>query len=108
MAFKIINSSTLLLPEWKATLRELRLPERLLPRDVRTRWNSTFDMLDTAVKYRKAIDRMCSDKKNKLRSYELAKEEWEIARQLREVLKVRHPSLAPAQTVAKPTPTMLR
>ena len=94
-----------MLPEWKATLRELRIPERLLPRDVRTRWNSTYDMLDTAVRFRKAIDRMCGDKKNKLRSYELSKEEWEIARQLREILKVRHPMLAPTQIAAKPTPT---
>ena len=76
--------------------------------DNRTRWNSTYDMLDTAVRYRKAVDRLCSDKKNKLRSYELSKEEWEIARQLREILKVRVPNPAAAQTESKPTPTMLR
>ena len=39
---------------------------------------------------------------------DLSKEEWEIARQLREILKVRVPNPAAAQTQSKPTPTMLR
>ncbi|KIL60458.1 hypothetical protein M378DRAFT_45632, partial [Amanita muscaria Koide BX008] len=52
LAYKIVNSSTILLPAWKSTLRGLGLRERLMPCDVATRWNSTFDMLDFAIQYR--------------------------------------------------------
>ncbi|KAI0745592.1 hypothetical protein C8Q76DRAFT_598751, partial [Earliella scabrosa] len=62
LAFKIINSTTKLLPAWNAACAELGMKIRLLPRDVRTRWNSTYDMLETALKYRKVVDAMCADK----------------------------------------------
>ncbi|KAG1777141.1 hypothetical protein EV702DRAFT_970247 [Suillus placidus] len=58
LAYKMIHSMTLILPEWKLTLAELKLPERIMPRDVSTRWNSTFDMLLFAIEYRAAIDTM--------------------------------------------------
>ncbi|KAL1657551.1 hypothetical protein GGF50DRAFT_25191, partial [Schizophyllum commune] len=58
LAFKIINSSTILLPAWKEILTELGLRIKLLPRDVRTRWNSTYDMLVSALEHRDAIDKM--------------------------------------------------
>ncbi|TFK73076.1 hypothetical protein BDN72DRAFT_745039, partial [Pluteus cervinus] len=61
-AYKIVNSSTILLPAWYAILAELGLDRKLLPRDVRTRWNSTYDLLVVAIKYRKAVDKMTSDK----------------------------------------------
>ncbi|KAF8836547.1 hypothetical protein BDN67DRAFT_874121, partial [Paxillus ammoniavirescens] len=56
LAFKIIHSTTIILPEWKQTLGELKLPVQIMPRDVSTRWNSTFDMLEFALKYRQAVD----------------------------------------------------
>ncbi|KAF9018705.1 hypothetical protein BDZ89DRAFT_911387, partial [Hymenopellis radicata] len=56
LAFKIINSSTILLPAWKRLLREHKLVERLIPRDVKTRWNSTFDLIVFGLKYRPYID----------------------------------------------------
>ncbi|KAI0355815.1 hypothetical protein OH77DRAFT_1360058, partial [Trametes cingulata] len=62
VAFKIVNSTTLLLPAWRRTVEELKLPAKLIPRDVRTRWNSTYDMLDVSVKYRTAVDSLCADK----------------------------------------------
>ncbi|CDO72042.1 hypothetical protein BN946_scf184943.g77 [Trametes cinnabarina] len=65
-----------------------KLPEKLIPRDVRTRWNSTYEMLDVAVQYRKAVDVFCADKENKLRQYELTEQEWTIATQLRQPLRV--------------------
>ena len=60
----------------------------MMPRDVRTRWNSTFDMLDFAVEYRDALDAITGDRDMKLRQYELSEEDWNIATQLRDVLKV--------------------
>ena len=61
-----------------------------MPRDVTTRWNSTFDMVVFAIDYRKALDEISGDRELKLRKYELLPEEWEIAKQLRDVLKVRY------------------
>ncbi|KAI0693045.1 hypothetical protein C8T65DRAFT_539761, partial [Cerioporus squamosus] len=56
LAHKILNSSTVLLPAWHKVVEDLKLPPRVLPRDVRTRWNSTYTMLDVALKYRKAVN----------------------------------------------------
>ena len=60
----------------------------MMPRDVPTRWNSTYDMLDFSVEYREAIDAITGNQKMKLRQYELDEEAWEIATKLRDVLKV--------------------
>ena len=59
-----------------------------MPRDVPTRWNSTFDMLDFAVEHIAAINTITADRDMKLRKYELSEGDWDIARQLRDVLKV--------------------
>ncbi|KAF8867525.1 hypothetical protein BD779DRAFT_1464272 [Infundibulicybe gibba] len=45
-------------------------------------------MLEFAVKYKKAVDAISGDRTLKLRTYELSTEEWGIATQLRDVLKV--------------------
>lgn len=87
-AFAIKNSSTIILPKWFLVLGDLNLDSRMMPRDVRTRWNSTFDMLHFAVEYREALDAMTGDRDMKLRQYELSEEDWNIATQLRDVLKV--------------------
>lgn len=60
----------------------------MMPRDVTTRWNSTYDMLEFAIEYQDALDAITGDRAMKLRQYEMDKEEWEIARQLSEALKV--------------------
>ncbi|KAI4294053.1 hypothetical protein K525DRAFT_181111, partial [Schizophyllum commune Loenen D] len=49
LAFKVINSTTKLLPAWSACLKTYNQPETLIPRDVSTRWNSTNDMVDYCV-----------------------------------------------------------
>jgi hypothetical protein len=82
------DSTTIILPQWFMTLEELLLHQRMMPRDVTTRWNSTFDMLDFAVEYREALDSITGNQKMKLRQYELTEEDWEITTQLRDVLKV--------------------
>ena len=59
-----------------------------MPRDVATRWNSTFDMLNFAIDHITAINLITADRDMKLRQYELSEGDWTIARQLRDVLKV--------------------
>jgi hypothetical protein len=88
LSFKIVHSTTILLPTWKKLLAELKMTVSMLPRDVSTRWNSTFDMLDAAIEKRAAIDKITGDKENQLRDYELMEAEWKLLEELREVLSV--------------------
>ena len=88
LANAIKNSSTILLPQWNAKLEELGLNVCIMPRDVSTRWNSTFNMLDFAINYRTALDAMTSNRDLSLRKYELEDNEWAIAEHLRDMLKV--------------------
>jgi len=60
---------------------------RMMPRDVATRWNSTYNMLVFALEYREAIDNISGDRD--MRKYELSEGEWELVRQLCDVLGVR-------------------
>lgn len=59
-----------------------------MPRDVATRWNSTFDMLEYALNHRDALDVVTQRRDLGLRKFELTDIEWEVAEQLRDVLKV--------------------
>ena len=70
-------------------LKELGLHERLMPHDVATRWNSTFNMLDFAIQYRTAIVAMAEARGNNLRVLEVS-DEWKIAADLHGALKVTH------------------
>jgi hypothetical protein len=89
LAFSIINSSTLSLPAWKRCCKQLKIRSRLIPRDVITRWNSTYDMLVFCLKYKEPIDAITADKAVKLRRYELDATDWTIVEDLVSVLKVR-------------------
>jgi hypothetical protein len=60
----------------------------LIPRDVVTRWNSTYDMLRFVLTYRTAIDKITADKALKLRKYELDNDDWGIVEDLVCVLEV--------------------
>ena len=60
----------------------------MMPRDVSTRWNSTYDMLEFATEYRAALDIMTADCDMNLRKFELSKKEWGMATELCEVLQV--------------------
>jgi hypothetical protein len=88
LSFKTINSTTLLLPVWARCLEDLDLDLKLIPCDVTTQWNSTYDMLSFVLKYRKAIDNYTGDRRNNLRGFELTVEEWSVVRQLCEILEV--------------------
>ena len=69
-------------------LEELGLDARMMPRDVSTRWNSTFDMVDFAIDYQPAIDVITGNRDMKMRSLELDAPEWAIAKEIRDTLKV--------------------
>lgn len=83
-----MHSTTILLPAWKETLEDLEYRIKIMPRDVATRWNSTFDMLRFSVEYRKAIEEITSDRKNDLRQFELSEDEWSIVEELKGTLEV--------------------
>ena len=53
-----------------------------MPRDVATRWNSTYDMLKFALTYSEPINQITRDRSIKLRQYELKDHEWTIVEQL--------------------------
>ena len=84
----IKNSSTIVLPKWYGVLETQALNPRIMPRDVSTRWNSTYDMLQFATDYRAALDIMTADRDMNLRKYELSGKEWGMATELHEVLQV--------------------
>lgn len=92
LSFAIIHSTTIALPAWRKACAAHKLPVRLIPRDVKTRWNSTYDMVKMAFKFRPAIDEITADKSLKLRKYELDDDDWRIIGDLLRVLKVRFPS----------------
>ena len=59
IAFKVINSSMIILPSsdsWQRLLEELKVKDRIIPCDVTTCWNLTYDMLEFTLKYHKTID----------------------------------------------------
>jgi hypothetical protein len=60
----------------------------MMPRDVSTRWNSTYDMVEFATEYQAALNIMTADHDMNLRQFELSKKEWGLATELREVLRV--------------------
>jgi hypothetical protein len=60
----------------------------MMPQDVSTRWNSTYDMVKFATKYQAALNIMTADRDMNLRQFELSKKEWGLATELREVLQV--------------------
>lgn len=45
-------------------------------------------MMEFAVEYREVVNKILGERDLNLRDYELSAEEWEIATQLRDVLKV--------------------
>ena len=88
----------IILPKWNSILEqmavinkeksEIPLGVRMMPRDVTIRWNSTFDMLDFAVTYRKALESLTETLGMGLRDYELSYDNWVIAKDLWDILEV--------------------
>ena len=59
-----------------------------IPRDITTRWNSTYNMLTFILEYCPLVEKFTVDRKNEIRELELSEEEWAIITQLNDVLMV--------------------
>ena len=68
---------------------EKGLSSRIMPRDVATRWNYTYEMLSFAYAYRVAYNTLTDNRDMKMRKYTLEDSEWQLVDQLASVLKVR-------------------
>ena len=84
MAIK--NSSTIIFPQWYEVLESLSLMPHMMPCDVATRWNSTYDMLKFADEYHAALNVMTANCDMNLCKFELSKKKWAMATELCEVL----------------------
>ena len=60
----------------------------MMPRDMTIQWNLTYNMLVVGNEYSEAIDVITGDRNMNLRKFKMSKEEWTVAEQLQEVLKV--------------------
>ena len=60
----------------------------MMPCDVCTRWNATYDMLQFAYKYKDAINKITDTCEMKLQDYEIELHEWDIVKQLWDILAV--------------------
>ena len=69
-------------------LNELGLNSHMMPRDVTTCWNSTYDMLEFALSFWEVLNTITGEIEMKLRKYEMDGNVWEVSNQLRAVLKV--------------------
>ncbi|KAF8144688.1 hypothetical protein K438DRAFT_1631433, partial [Mycena galopus ATCC 62051] len=72
LAFAIIHSTTLGLPAWRKACADHGMRARLIPRDVRTRWNSLYDMLSVAVTYKDVINSFTGDRDLGYRRFDLS------------------------------------
>lgn len=73
---------------WHDILRKLRMSITYLLRDVATCWNSTFDMLEYALKHWMAVDKVTQQHEPVLWKFELTDQEWLVVEQLHNILKV--------------------
>ena len=89
ISFKIISSPTLLLPRWRETVTGTDFKDRILPRDISTRWNSTFDMLSAFIEMKQFVVQFLDQASNGLSEYNLEEEECKAASDLVKALTVR-------------------
>ena len=71
LAYAIKNSTTHALPQWFCILEELSLEPHMMPHNVWTHWNATYDMLQFAYEYKDAINKITNTCEMKLWDYEI-------------------------------------
>ena len=67
---------------------EKPLSSYMIPCDIETRWNYTYEMLSFAHTYHSAYNEITANRNMGMRVYELSMEEWKIVKDLADVLKV--------------------
>ncbi|KAJ7366197.1 hypothetical protein DFH08DRAFT_678380, partial [Mycena albidolilacea] len=87
LAFGIIHSTTKGLPAWCKACKRHGMRVRLIPRDVRTRWNSVYDMLSVALMYKDIINDFTSDRDLGYGKYNLSNAQWTLVEDMLHVLK---------------------
>jgi|SRR5882724_1804065 len=85
---QITQSTIIALLEWQHICKQKHLKPNLIPQDVSTQWNLTYDMSSFVVKYWDAIDSVMADKYLKLQKFELYNNDWKIVEDLVLVLQV--------------------
>jgi hypothetical protein len=88
LAYAIKNSSTLALPQWYCIFKALSFEVQLIPQNIHTCWNVTYNMLNFTYQYKKAISKITNIWEMKLHAYEIELHKWEIVKQLHDLLKV--------------------
>ncbi|XP_022774101.1 zinc finger BED domain-containing protein RICESLEEPER 2-like [Durio zibethinus] len=81
-----INQNEARLNSFSDIVQQLQLPDRKLILDCKTRWNSTFEMLLIAIKFKEVFSRL----KERESHYECcpSHEDWEKVEKVYEILKV--------------------
>ncbi|KAJ6590251.1 hypothetical protein B0H10DRAFT_1831007, partial [Mycena sp. CBHHK59/15] len=87
LAFAIVNSTTIGLPAWLKKCDENGMSRRLIPHDVRTRWNSLYDMLVVVLMYKKVINNFTGDRNLSYHAYDLTDVQWGLVGDMVHVLK---------------------
>ncbi|KAJ7447001.1 hypothetical protein FB451DRAFT_1054718, partial [Mycena latifolia] len=106
VANKILNSPTKLRPQWDKIVTSNRLLPRVLPRDIKTHWNSTYDMINSALAYHHALHEITLDSDYGLTNQYLSADEWAILSDLRDILLVRYILDFNLATIATVIPAM--
>ncbi|KAH7681478.1 Tam3-transposase (Ac family) protein [Dioscorea alata] len=83
---KFVNQNEARLKSFSDILQQLQLPERKLILDCKTRWNSTFEMLSIAIKFKEVFP-MYKDRESLYRCCP-SPEDWEKVEKICEILEV--------------------
>jgi hypothetical protein len=81
-----LKSSPKQTQKFEETAKILDEPYVKLKRDIYIRWNSTFDIIERALRMRKVIDVMCI-KDDGFKAFAISDNQWEILTQVCEFLK---------------------
>ncbi|KAE9383909.1 hypothetical protein BT96DRAFT_843140 [Gymnopus androsaceus JB14] len=88
ISFKIINSTTLLLPQWREHVANTAFKDRVLPRDVATQWNSTYNMLAAFLEMKEPVSQFLDHSSNGMAKFLLDNNEWTAIEGLVSALKI--------------------